>query len=150
MATTQNIKVAVRVRNLPSWHGRDGTKDGEEYNKNIVECDRPDSTSGINSHITIGDVKLGSELKEFTYDNIYAPTDNQEFLYNSLISPLIEKCQQGYREGMLITYSCIDLMLVSLCMDRLLQERLIQWVGQVLQMKKILVSYAHACMHLIL
>ena len=93
----QNIKVAIRVRNLPSWHGRDGKKDTEEYNANVVKIDQPDSTkNNINTHMTIGSEALRKEIKEFSFDYVFAANNDQAFLYQNLIDPLIAKCVQGF------------------------------------------------------
>jgi hypothetical protein len=33
----QNVKVAIRVRNVPKWFGTDGKKDSAEYQTPIVQ-----------------------------------------------------------------------------------------------------------------
>ena len=69
MAT--NIKVAVRVRNLPTWHGRsdggkENIKESEAYNKSCVVVDRPDPKTRINTHLVIGSAATNTEEKDFS------------------------------------------------------------------------------------
>ena len=92
----QNVKVAIRVRNVPKWFGRDGSKDNEDYQTPIVVVDNLNPQTKINQHLVIGSEALQKEKREFTYDYVFSPTDDQAQLYDSLISPLISKCVQGF------------------------------------------------------
>lgn len=69
----QNVKVAIRIRNLPTWHGRDGKKDSAEYNANIIVADQPDAAK-VNRHLVIGDAAMSLELKDFNFDYVFPST----------------------------------------------------------------------------
>ncbi|KAI8903086.1 P-loop containing nucleoside triphosphate hydrolase protein [Gorgonomyces haynaldii] len=101
MPAVQTVKVAVRVRNLPSWHGRgESEKTTEQYNANIVQVDQKDAQTGLCQHLVIGS---DEERKEFSFDYVYSPDNGQEDVYNSLVVPLVDRCMTGFN-GCIFAY----------------------------------------------
>ncbi|KAJ3347087.1 Kinesin-like protein kif3a [Kappamyces sp. JEL0680] len=95
-----NVRVAIRVRNLPQWHGRPDAggfniKETAEYNANIVALDAADAKSGIAQHLQVG-LAPAQPVKDFSFDYVFGPESGQSTVYDSLISPLISKCLSGY------------------------------------------------------
>ena len=92
MSDSQNIKVAVRVRNIPSWHGRDpnSAKHTEEHNQNIVTVDGRSKKTGVSSGLAIKDPEAQKEDKNFAFDYVFSGEDGQETVYDKIVVPIDE------------------------------------------------------------
>lgn len=105
---SQNIQVAVRVRNVPTWKGR-GKKSGtaDSDGDEIVAFPGPKSSNGTSSSITIQD--SGKEQKEFSYDSVFPPEDDQQVLYDKMVRPIVDCCLAGYN-GCIFAYGQVFLL----------------------------------------
>jgi hypothetical protein len=102
---SQNIQVAVRIRNIPSWHGRDpnSVKNTEEHNINITLVNSRSISTGISTQITINDPEQVKDPKEFNYDYVFSGEDNQEIIFDKIVKNMITRCLNGYN-GCIFTY----------------------------------------------
>ncbi|KAI8891936.1 hypothetical protein BC833DRAFT_626320, partial [Globomyces pollinis-pini] len=73
----QNVQVAVRVRNIPSWHGRDpnSIKHTDEYNRNIAKVDGKNPKTGQYTAVAIEDPEQKKDDKSFNFDSVFSGED---------------------------------------------------------------------------
>ncbi|KAI8916834.1 P-loop containing nucleoside triphosphate hydrolase protein [Entophlyctis helioformis] len=110
-ASAQNVKVAVRLRNIPSWQGgRLRTQTGgtsaatstaaaaaDPYTTIVARTANRDPVSGNFSAIAIADPDGRKPNKDFYYDCVFSPDDGQQTVYDRVVRPIIERCLEGYK-----------------------------------------------------
>ncbi|KAJ3316232.1 Kinesin-like protein kif15, partial [Boothiomyces sp. JEL0866] len=99
----QNVKVSIRIRNVPSWRGRDpnSIKNTESYGEICASVNERDPKSGVSTKISLH--QQDKPPYEFNFDSVFSGDDDQQMLYSKLIEPLITKCLDGFN-GCIFTY----------------------------------------------
>jgi hypothetical protein len=95
---SQNIQVAIRIRNIPSWHGRDpnSPKNTAEHNADITTVNARDQSTGISTKLQINDPDDVKEAKDFSFDYVFGGSDNQEIIFNKVVKDMTNRCLGGY------------------------------------------------------
>lgn len=89
---SQNIQVAVRIRNPPAPRTPKQNQSSKLDRTGFVAfADQPKPHVSVS--ITDPDQRKGT--KQFSYDRVFAPDDDQTTVYQ-VIEPIVDKFLQGY------------------------------------------------------
>lgn len=108
-STSQNVQVALRIRNTPTpkYRVMSPTRPGTSKSPTITSTENPDildiSDTDPNSLIII-DPTNRKPPRQYTYDSILtSPTHSQAHLYDTQVRPIISKCMAGFN-GCIFAY----------------------------------------------
>jgi kinesin family protein 3/17 len=93
-STDETVKVAVRCRPPNSKEEREGRKNCVDVN-------------GALGQVAIRNPADPSDVKTFTFDNVYDPDSIQKSLYEETAFPLVENVLSGYN-GTIFACECHD------------------------------------------
>ncbi|KAJ3311069.1 Kinesin-like protein kif15, partial [Boothiomyces sp. JEL0838] len=98
----QNVQVAIRIRNVPSWRGRDpnSIKNTEAYSEICASVNERSPKTGVSTSISL---HQNGKSNDYSFDYVFAGEDDQQMVYGKLVEPIIDKCLDGFN-GCIFTY----------------------------------------------
>ncbi|KAJ3319906.1 Kinesin-like protein kif3a [Boothiomyces sp. JEL0866] len=100
--SAQNVQVAIRIRNVPSWRGRDpnSVKNTEAYGEICASVNERSPKTGVSTSISL---HQQDKKNDYSFDYVFAGEDDQQMVYGKLVQPIIDKCLNGFN-GCIFTY----------------------------------------------
>ncbi|KAJ3274062.1 hypothetical protein HDV01_003555 [Terramyces sp. JEL0728] len=96
--SAQNVQVSIRIRNVPSWKGRDpnSVKNTEAYSEICASVNERDPKTSVSSKILLHPQAQDKPPYEFNFDSVFSGEDDQQMVFTKLVEPLITKCLDGF------------------------------------------------------
>jgi hypothetical protein len=101
MADANSVMVQVRVRRLPTYGYSEKEQKGRSKSMANAEANCVDVLQSKTIKLEFS--PADKPMKEFSFDNVFGPEDNQQKVYDTGVRKLIDKCLQGYN-GCIFVY----------------------------------------------